>query len=112
MVGPVLKINQVIQNMVYTIILSGGTGVRLGGNIPKQYIEVNGKPILYYSIKAFQESFVDKIVLVTGPDHIDYCKKEIVEKYNVGDILKFKKKHPEYQDINIVKLVDPTDHRY
>ena len=61
------------------IVLGAGKGHRMGADIPKQFIEVNGKPILYYSLKAFQDSFIDKIVLVTGSDYIDYCRKDIVD---------------------------------
>ena len=41
--------------MVYVIILSGGTGERLGGTIPKQYIEVNGRPIIADCIDVFED---------------------------------------------------------
>ena len=37
--------------MTIALILSGGTGTRLGFDIPKQYIEVNGRPIISYSTK-------------------------------------------------------------
>ena len=41
--------------MVIAIILAGGTGIRLGSNIPKQYIEVAGKPLISYSIRTLGE---------------------------------------------------------
>ena len=41
---------------VYGIVLAGGSGKRVGSEIPKQYIEVNGKPLLYYTLKAFEDS--------------------------------------------------------
>jgi 2-C-methyl-D-erythritol 4-phosphate cytidylyltransferase len=50
-------------------------------DIPKQYLPLNGKPVIYYSLKAFEESAVDEIILVTGAEDIDYCKTEIVNKY-------------------------------
>ena len=40
--------------MNIALILSGGTGSRLGGDIPKQYIEVGGKPIIAYCLETFQ----------------------------------------------------------
>ncbi|HAV90836.1 MAG TPA: 2-C-methyl-D-erythritol 4-phosphate cytidylyltransferase, partial [Eubacterium sp.] len=46
------------------IVLSAGVGSRMNSDIPKQYIELMGKPIIYYTIKAFEESNVDGIVLV------------------------------------------------
>lgn len=64
------------------VILAAGQGKRMKSTIHKQYILLKDKPILYYSLKTFDESFVDDIVLVTGKDDIEFCKKEIVEKYN------------------------------
>jgi len=48
------------------IILAAGSGSRMQSNRPKQYMELGGKPILYYSLKAFEESSIDEIVLVVG----------------------------------------------
>ncbi len=63
------------------IVLSGGSGKRMGTSVPKQYLQINGYPVLYYSLKAFQESFVDEIILVCAEEYLDYCRKEIVERY-------------------------------
>lgn len=68
------------------IVLAAGQGKRMGGNIPKQYRMLMGKPLIYYALKAFQESLVDRIVLVTGQGECDYCKKEIADKYNFSKI--------------------------
>lgn len=64
------------------IILSAGSGSRMKSDIPKQYMDIDGYPVIYYSLKAFEESDVRSIVLVTGADDVDYCRKEIVQKYN------------------------------
>lgn len=64
------------------IILSAGSGSRMKSDIPKQYMDIDGYPVIYYSLKAFEESDVRSIVLVTGNDDVDYCRKEIVQKYN------------------------------
>lgn len=64
------------------IILSAGQGKRMGSKIQKQYIELNGKPIIYYTIKAFQDSnIIDDIVLVVGAGQEEYVRESIVEKY-------------------------------
>lgn len=63
------------------IILAAGSGSRMQSNRPKQYMELGGKPILYYSLKAFEESSIDEIVLVVGENEEEYCRVEIVEKY-------------------------------
>jgi len=48
------------------LILSGGTGSRIGGNIPKQYIEICGKPILEYQIECLKKQNLTDIILVIG----------------------------------------------
>ena len=51
------------------IILAGGKGKRMGANISKQFIEINGKPIIYYTIKSFELcEGIDEIVLVLPKD--------------------------------------------
>ena len=47
------------------IIIAGGVGSRMGHDIPKQFIEVEGKPVLLYTLEGFQKHpMVDSIVLV------------------------------------------------
>ncbi|MGL5649465.1 MAG: 2-C-methyl-D-erythritol 4-phosphate cytidylyltransferase [Clostridium sp.] len=66
------------------IILAGGKGKRMDSNISKQYIELNGKPILYYTIKKIMScSKIDEIIVVVPEDEIDYCRQEIVDKYDL-----------------------------
>ncbi|MBE5936348.1 MAG: 2-C-methyl-D-erythritol 4-phosphate cytidylyltransferase [Lachnospiraceae bacterium] len=67
---------------ITAIILAAGVGKRMNSNIPKQYLKINDKEILYYTIRAFEMSKVDDIVIVTGQDDMEYCKHEIVEKYS------------------------------
>ena len=54
--------------------------------IPKQYMDLCGYPVLYYSLKAFEESAVNEIVLVTGALDIEFCRKEIVEEYGFSKV--------------------------
>lgn len=63
------------------IVLAAGQGKRMGSDVAKQYLLLRGRPVLYYTLRNFEESPVDEIVLVTGEDQITYCKKEIVEKF-------------------------------
>ena len=64
------------------IVLAAGQGKRMHSKIQKQFLELQGYPVLYYSLKCFQESpLITDIVLVTGEESIAYCKTEIVEKY-------------------------------
>ena len=68
------------------IVLAAGQGKRMNSAVQKQYLLINNKPVLYYALKAFEESIIDDIVLVTGKDEIDFCQKEIVEKYGIGKV--------------------------
>lgn len=63
------------------VVLAAGKGKRMNSDIPKQYMLLRDKPVLYYSLKVFQESFVDEIVLVAEKGEEEFCRKEIVEKY-------------------------------
>lgn len=64
------------------IILAGGSGSRMGAKTAKQYIVYREKPLLYYALKAFEESDVDDIVLVCRLGDENFCRQEIVDKYN------------------------------
>lgn len=64
------------------IVLAAGQGKRMNSKVHKQYLLLKDKPVLYYSIKAFEDSFIDEIILVVGKDEIPYCQNEIVSKYN------------------------------
>ncbi len=68
------------------VVLAAGSGKRMGSNIKKQYMLIGGKPVIYYSLKAFQDSFIDEIVLVVSPGDVDYCREEIVERYGFGKV--------------------------
>ena len=63
------------------IILAAGSGKRFSSDKKKQFVELYDKPLLYYSLKAFSESKVDEIIVVTSKDDIDFVKEDIVKKY-------------------------------
>ena len=71
---------------ITAIVLAGGSGKRMGGDCKKQYMLLGQKPILYYSLKTFQESCVNEIVLVTNEP--EYCTKEIIQKYGLDKVTK------------------------
>lgn len=67
--------------MHIAVVLAGGKGSRMKSSMPKQYINLNDKPVLYYALRAMEDSFIDAVVLVCGADEEQYCQKNIVEKY-------------------------------
>jgi len=70
------------------IVLSAGSGKRMNSDTKKQYLLIKDKPIVYYSLKAFQDSLIiDEIVLVTSKEDVDYVRTEIVKKYELSKVI-------------------------
>ena len=64
--------------MNIAIILSGGIGTRMGAKMPKQYIEVGGSPIIYYSLKTFLEhGEIDAVVIGVAEEWKNFVKKQV-----------------------------------
>ena len=64
------------------IVLAAGQGKRMHSKIQKQFMELDGMPVLCYSLRCFQESpLIRDVILVTGEEYVFWCKEEIVEKY-------------------------------
>lgn len=79
-----------VKKYCTAIVLAGGSGRRMGTKVHKQYLLIGGKPVLYYSLKAFQEcSLIDEIILVAGKGEEEYCRKNIVEKYSLSKVSEF-----------------------
>lgn len=71
--------------MNHTIIVAGGKGLRMGGDIPKQFIPVNGMPVLMHTIRRFREFDPQMhIVLVLPKDHQDYWR-QLCNEYRFTD---------------------------
>lgn len=79
-----LKQNQ--KKNCVAIVLAAGRGSRMNSDIPKQYLKIKEKPVLYYALKTFQDSFVDRIILVTSESDIEYCRRNIVEEYGFNKV--------------------------
>lgn len=63
-----------MQN-VYVIIVAGGSGTRMGAALPKQFLELNGKPVLFHAINAFREALPDaKLIVVLPADQLSYLQ--------------------------------------
>lgn len=67
--------------MTGAIVLAAGQGKRMHSAVQKQFLLLKGKPLLCYSLEAFQKSGIERIILVTGKEEIEYCRKEITELY-------------------------------
>ena len=65
------------------VILAGGTGTRVGAGVPKQFIKVQGKPILAYTLEIFQnDDNIDAIEVVCHKDWVDEVE-DICHKYRI-----------------------------
>ena len=71
------------------IVLAAGQGKRMQSKVQKQFLLIKDKPVLYYTLSAFENSpVITDIILVTGKDEIEYCQREIVEKYDFNKVRK------------------------
>lgn len=69
--------------MTTAIILAGGTGTRIGADVPKQFIPILGKPVLAYTLELFQNNEnIDAIEIVCHKDWVDEVER-IVTKYDI-----------------------------
>lgn len=75
-----------MKEKITAIILAAGSGRRMNSAVPKQYLLLDGRPVLYYTLRAFEESAVTDIVLVIGADEMEYCRQEFMEKYRLSKI--------------------------
>ena len=83
--------------MNYVIIIAGGVGNRLGAGIPKQFVEVMGKPIIAYTLEKFQDhSEIDAIEIVCVEGYMDQVKQIAADK-GITKLLKVVKGGSEYE---------------
>ena len=68
------------------IVLAAGQGKRMQNKVHKQYLLIKDKPVLYYALKAFEDSLVSDIVLVVGKDEEAFCQHEILGKYGFSKV--------------------------
>lgn len=96
------------------VVLAAGRGKRMGTAVQKQFLEVQGKPLLYYSLAAFEQSgLIDDILLVTGAESIDYCRKEIVERYGFCKVVAIvpggaERYHSVWNALQVIEECDPA----
>ena len=77
-----------MKNKNYGIILAGGTGSRIGGDIPKQYLSLNGKEIIAWSMLAFEKnSYIDGIIVVAAQPYHELIL-DISHRYEISKFIK------------------------
>jgi 2-C-methyl-D-erythritol 4-phosphate cytidylyltransferase len=65
----------------YAIIVAGGSGTRMGTSLPKQFLPLGDKPVLYYTIHAFLQAFEDLKVILVLPFQFVETGKEVIDAY-------------------------------
>ena len=98
---------------ISVIIAAAGMSNRMGSKINKQFIAINNKPILAHTLEKFEKcKYVDEIIVVAKEDEIEYCRKEIVKRYNFNKVSKIVRGGKERQDSvynGILALNEKTD---
>lgn len=69
------------MSKITAIVLAAGSGSRMHSDTKKQFIEINGKPVVWYSLNAFENSRVDEILLVVPEGEREHAQAEFVDKY-------------------------------
>lgn len=74
---------------VVAIIPAAGQGKRMGTSVSKSYMEILGRPLLAYTLDKFQShSLIAEIILVVQESDLDYCQREIVQRYGFAKVTK------------------------
>lgn len=76
-----------VTNMNIAMIFAGGKGVRMGSGIPKQFLEIHGKPVLVHTLELFQEhDMIDKIYISVLKEYIEKTRK-LVKRYELDKVV-------------------------
>lgn len=69
------------------IVLAAGSGKRMQSEVKKQYIEIAGRPLIFYALNTFERSeVITDVILVTGAEDIEYCQNEIVDRFSFSKV--------------------------
>ena len=69
------------------VILAAGSGSRMKSNVAKQFMLLDGKPLIWYALDTVEQSqIIDDCILVTGESDLTYMQEEIVEKYHFSKV--------------------------
>jgi len=74
---------------VMAVVPAAGSSTRMGAGVKKQYLELEGIPVLARTLRVLEECFlVDGIVLVVGYGEEEYCRWNLVERYDFSKVMK------------------------
>jgi 2-C-methyl-D-erythritol 4-phosphate cytidylyltransferase len=65
----------------YAVIVAGGAGTRMGANMPKQFLLLNDRPVLYYTLQTFLQAYNDLQIILVLPEEYVGAGQEIIDAY-------------------------------
>jgi 2-C-methyl-D-erythritol 4-phosphate cytidylyltransferase len=65
----------------YAVIVAGGVGTRMGKTVPKQFLLLHDKPVLFYTIDAFLKSFPDLKIILVLPETFIEMGREVIDAF-------------------------------
>lgn len=69
------------------LIVAAGKGIRLGGEVPKQFRKINDRPLLSWTIDPFENAdTIDEVVLMVAEDFLLYAVERVVKPYDFGKL--------------------------
>jgi len=94
----------------WAIIVAGGSGQRMGSPIPKQFLLLNDRPLLYYTIDAFYAAYSDmQVVLVLPADHLTLGQSLIDSAFADKNILLTTGGATRFDSVKNGLALTPTD---
>lgn len=73
-----------MEQKFYAVILAGGTGIRFGGELPKQFIDLGGKPVIIHTVEKFICFSQFKTILICVPEVWISYMEDLLFKYNLS----------------------------
>lgn len=98
--------------MNIAIIFAGGKGMRMGSEVPKQFLELDGEPILANTIRRFEQNEnIDKIYVSTRPEYIDFVKRmaQVYQFIKVVDVVEGGETALDSQYLALERACDEKD---
>lgn len=103
-----------MANNLRVVIAAAGKGSRMDDKVNKQYIPLGSRPVLAYSLEFFENiDYVDKIVVVARKKDLEYCRREVVERYGftkVTDVVAGGKERQDSVWAGLKRLGADTDY--
>ena len=102
------------QKRTAAVVLAAGQGKRMQSAVAKQFLLLDGEPVVCHALRAFEESEVETVVLVAGADEIEYCRKDIVEKFGFKKVMNVvaggkERYHSVYEGLQALEPVLESD---